>query len=137
MLNKMMKRTIALALAAVTFGLPLLSNDALASSHDDKKPAHKVERRMDQKAPQHKVNKNDHYRNNDKHKVQEHNIHHGNNHPQKEKVIVIHDHHKAPQPVHRPAHHHTHKHDNHSSNEKLATGLVIGAILGAVIANAN
>lgn len=130
MLNKMMKRTIALALAAVTFGLPLLSNDALAASHDDKKTAHKVERRMDQKAPQHhKVDNKDHYKHNNKHNGPQHKIHPTTNNHKNEKVIVIHDnqhkHHPAP------------KHNSHSSNEKLATGLVIGAILGAVIANAN
>lgn len=130
MLNKMMKRTIALALAAVTFGLPLLSNDTLAASHDDKKPAHKVDRRMDQKAPQyHKVDSKDHYKHNDKHNGPQHKIHKTSNNHKTEKVIVIHD--------NQPKHHPVPKHNNHSSNEKLATGLVIGAILGAVIANAN
>lgn len=137
MLNNIMKKTIALALAAVTFGLPLMSNDALAAPHDDKKPAHKVERRVEHKAPQaHKVDKQDHYKHNDKRQGPKHQIHkQAPKHKNDKEVIVIHDNHNEHRPVHHPAPP-PHK-DHHSSNDKLVTGLVIGAVIGAVIANAN
>ncbi|MDO4179213.1 MAG: hypothetical protein Q4D21_08505 [Phascolarctobacterium sp.] len=124
MLNKMMKRTIALVLAAVTFGLPLMTNDALAASRNDQKPAQKVERRVDQKAPQkQKVEKRDNHRDNDKRNDVKHDNRRDNDRHQPQQKVVY-----KPAPSH---------HDHSSSNEKLATGLVIGAILGAVIANAS
>lgn len=54
MLSKSIKRTIALALATITFGLPILTNEAFAAAHDDKVPQ-RTERRIEHRREQHKV----------------------------------------------------------------------------------
>ncbi|MDO4178720.1 MAG: hypothetical protein Q4D21_05960 [Phascolarctobacterium sp.] len=62
MLSKMLKRTVALALVAVTFGLPLASNDALAAPHN-KGNEQRVERRTDNLGSHHSVSRSNNHRN--------------------------------------------------------------------------
>lgn len=132
MMNKLFK-SVAIALAAVTFSLPL-SGTALAAAsngHRNAKPAssQRVMQRTSQKAPtMHKAP----IRTSSVRKAPA--IGHKGPvvHRSAPRPVV----HRGPAVIHRaPAHHDHGYYHHHSSTGNFVTGAIIGAILGAVIAN--
>ena len=115
MLNKLMKKSIALALAAVTFGLPLMTNDALAASRNDKKVSQKVERRVERKSPAgQKVTKT----NSSKAPVQNKVIKTSGNKTQMQHTAIKHDNGNNKNNDHKVIENKVIKNDNHQNNKK-------------------
>lgn len=127
MLSKSIKRTIALALATVTFGLPILTNEAFAAAHNDKVPQ-RTERKLDHKGEQHKVHSSKSQNNN--HKVshpqnnrgyKHHTARPGSQAP-KHKVIHPSNHgqsHRVHHPVNRTSDHRVIHRTNQGSNHRV------------------
>lgn len=134
MTNKLLK-SVAMALAAITFSLPF-GTQALAASHHDasqSRPKQKVEQRHDQHRTQSQAHKQNQGQ---MHKAPAHQAH-----PNMHRAPAHNSHpvvHRAPahrnHPNYRPAHY-PYERSHHSATGNFVTGAIIGAIIGAVVAN--